>query len=405
MEQEIQYQRPMLYPFQKAIVDSPARFTVTEAATKVGKSASHLVWLFEQPLALKLTAGKCVWWVAPVYGQAEIMFKRLKNQLTAQSFLQFNESKLTATFPNRAFIGFKSADNPDNLYGEDVYAAVFDEFTRSKEEAWFALRSTLTATGGKCKFIGNVKGRRNWGYRLAQRAKAGLDPAYAYFKITAYDAAEAGMLTKDGRPWIDEIKEAKRDLPESVFKELYEAEASEDGSNPFGISHIQRCIYPKAETKAVCFGIDLAKKQDWTVIVGLDKFGSICHFDRFQLDWKQTTERILSLPPGKLCIDSTGAGDPIGEEIARYRDAELVVYTNRVKQQLMEGLASAIQKRQTTVLEGVMRNELESFEFEYSRNGVKYTAPSGMHDDCVNALALANKILPIESTSGEISVY
>ncbi len=31
----------------------------------------------------------------------------------------------------------------------------------------------------------------------------------------------------------------------------------------------------------------------------------------------------------------------------------------------------------------------ENFEFEYTRTGVRYTAPSGLHDDCVMALALA----------------
>jgi FkbM family methyltransferase len=34
--------------------------------------------------------------------------------------------------------------------------------------------------------------------------------------------------------------------------------------------------------------------------------------------------------------------------------------------------------------------ELENFEYEYTRTGVKYSAPSGMHDDAVNSIALAN---------------
>ena len=34
-------------------------------------------------------------------------------------------------------------------------------------------------------------------------------------------------------------------------------------------------------------------------------------------------------------------------------------------------------------------SELEAFEYEYTRTGVRYTAPPGMHDDCVCALALA----------------
>lgn len=402
---KIAYERPFVYPYQREIIDAQERFTVTAAATKVGKSASHLIWLFEQPLALGLKPGQNVWWVAPVYGQAEIMFHRLKNQLTARDAFKFNESKLTATYPTGAVMGFKSAEKPDNLYGEDVFAAVFDEFTRAREESWFALRSTLTATGGKCKFIGNVKGKKNWGYRLGQKAKNGDDPNYRFFKITAYDAAEAGMMTKDGRPFIDEINEAKKDLPDHVFKELYLAEPSEDGSNPFGIDHISRAVYPISTQPAVCFGIDLAKTNDWTVITGLDKFGQVCYFERFQKDWKQTTDAILALPPVKLCIDATGAGDPVTEPIARVRDVELYVFTPRSKQQLMEGLAAAIQKREVTILDGVMRDELESFEFEYTRGGVRYSAPSGLHDDCVCSLALAKHVHRTAATSGEISVW
>ena len=55
----------------------------------------------------------------------------------------------------------------------------------------------------------------------------------------------------------------------------------------------------------------------------------------------------------------------------------------------MEGLAAAIHQRQIAYPDGVITTELESFEFEMTRTGVRYTAPPGLHDDCVNALALA----------------
>lgn len=401
----IEYIRPPVFDYQRNIIDSPARFTVTEAATKVGKSASHLIWLFEQPLALNLTEGQSVWWIAPVYGQAEIMFRRLRTQVSDRSFLKFNESKLTATYPSGAILAFKSAEKPDNLYGDDVYAAVFDEFTRAREEAWHALRSTLTATRGKCKFIGNVKGSKNWGHKLGMRAKNGEDKDYAYFKITAYDAAGAGLTTKDGRPFIEEIEDAKRDLPENVFKELYLAEASEDGSNPFGFDHIRRAIFPISSLAPVCFGVDLAKKRDWTVITGLDRFGQICHWDRFQKDWKQTKEAILCLPSGLITIDGTGVGDPIAEDIGRHRELDVVIFTERSKQQMIEGLAYGLQTREITAIEGVLQDELEAFEFEYTRTGVRYSVPSGMTDDAVYSLALARKNHANESQTGGPSVW
>lgn len=400
---KINYNRPFMYPYQLKILDSPARYTCTEAATKIGKTASHIVWLFEE--ALRCKANQSVWWVAPSFGQAKIAYDRMKIQISDRRMFTANETNLLITLITGAKIQFKTGEKPDALYGDDVYAAVVDEASRCREEAWFALRSTLTSTGGKCKFIGNVKGRKNWFYKMSLRAKTGEDPNYQYFKVTAYDAAECGMLTKDGRPFIDEINDAKRDLPELVFNELYLADPSEDGTNPFGINYIKKCIYPMSSLPAVCYGVDLAKKHDWTVIVGLDKFGGIAHFDRFQKDWKQTKEIILSLPNKKIAIDSTGVGDPIAEDIARTRDVEMVVFTQRSKQQMMEGLAYAVQNRKIEILEGVMQDEFEAFEFVYTRNGVLYSGPEGMHDDCVCATGLAYRIHGQCALEGDVSVW
>ena len=231
----IQYKRPFVTDYQRRILDSSARYTITAAATKVGKTASHIIWLFEQALTLK--ENQSVWWVAPVYQQAEIAFNRMRTQVTDKSFFKVNESKLRLTTPTGGIIQFKSAEKPDNLYGDDVYAAVFDEFTRAREEAWFALRSTLTKTEGKCKLIGNVKGKKNWGYKLSERARMG-EPNYEFHKITAYDGVNSGILK------LEEVEQAKRDLPQHIFSELYLAEPTEDGSNPFGLSFINQCIEP-----------------------------------------------------------------------------------------------------------------------------------------------------------------
>jgi len=268
-----------------------------------------------------------------------------------------------------------------------VYAAVFDEFTRAREEAWFALRSTLTKTRGKCKFIGNVKGKKNWGYKLALKAKAG-EPNYEHFKITAYDAAEESELTG---MTLEEIEQAKKDLPEHIFNALYLAEASDDGDNPFGIDHIRKCVKVISSLAPVCYGIDLAKSHDYTVIIGLDNNGDVCHYERFQKDWSATREHIINLigiTPTR--IDSTGVGDPIVEDIQRVcRGVEGFKFTSQSKQQIIEGLTSAIQQSKTSVLEGYHKDELESFEYEYTRLGVKYSAPQGLHDDTVCAHALA----------------
>ena len=380
---QINYTRPKLTDYQKAIIDSPARNTVTEASTKTGKTTSHIIWIFEQ--ALRCKDGQSVWWVAPVYGQAKIAFRRLKSYVNAKDFFKVNESELRLTLPHGASICFKSAEKPDNLFGDDVYACVFDEASRAREEAWYAIRSTLTATRGKCKLIGNSKGKKNWMYRLGQRAKAG-EENYEYFKITAYDAVDAGILE------LEEVEQAKRDLPEAVFKELYLAEPNEDGSNPFGLSHIAKMVAPLSQLEPVCFGIDLAKSSDYTVIIGLDHKGAVCSFERFQQDWHSTKERIINTVISRpALVDSTGVGDGIVEDLQRtLRNVEGFKFTSNSKQQIMESLAVSIQQGTVSYPEGHIVNELEQYEYVYSRTGVKYDAPSGYHDDCVCALALAN---------------
>lgn len=385
-----EYVRPWLYPAQKkAIFDAPdvdgkpARYAFIEASTKAGKTSACIAWLFEQ--AIQGTNGDNYWWVAPVYAQAKIAFRRMKRGLPPGLFAA-NNQEMTITLPNGAMIWFKSADNPDNLYGDDVKAIVIDEASRVKEEAWHACRSVLTATRGPLRAIGNVKGRKNWFYQLARKAEAG-EPGMSWAKLTAWDAVAGGVLAKD------EIEDARRLLPESVFNELYLAEASDDEGNPFGLSHIAACTIPSMPfARPVAIGADLAKKMDWTVAIGLDQTGSVCGFERWQKkSWGETTDilvRLIGFTPA--LIDSTGVGDPIVEQIAqKCRRASGYGFTMQSKQKLMEGLAMAIQSRRVAFPKGPITAELENFEYEYTRTGVRYSAPEGFHDDCVMALGLA----------------
>lgn len=295
-----------------------------------------------------------------------------------------NESELTITLVNGAIIGFKSAEKPDNLYGEDVYAAVMDEASRMRQESWHAVRSTLTATRGPIRIIGNVKGRRNWAYALARKAEGG-EAEWAYAKLTAADAVDAGIIEEQ------EVEEARRQLPESVFKELYFAEPSDDGGNPFGLNAIRGCIKPQSSKPTIVYGVDLAKSVDWTVVVGLDDEGAVSHFERYQAPWEDTVRRLVnSIQNESAVVDSTGVGDPIVERLQKeIGNVEGYHFSSSSKQKLMEGLSLAIQTNEVSYPSGVIVSELETFTYEYTRNGVRYSAPEGLHDDCVMALALA----------------
>lgn len=385
----LKWQRPKLYPKQYNAFYTPKRYSMCEATTKAGKTVGGMSWIVER--GLKGKAGQNRWWIAPVVNQARIAYKRIKRGLPSD-LIRCWETDRIIQLPNKSLLHFKSGEDPDNLYGEDVFDAVFDEVTRAREDAWFALRSTLTATRGYCRMIGNVKGRQNFAYRLARKAEADMDnPAsdWHYEKITWRDAVEAGVLS------LEEIEDARRNLPENVFKELYEAEPSDDGGNPFGIGAIERAVKPMSTLPPKIWGIDLAKSVDWTVAIALDANGDVCRFERWQSPWQETKERIKQLVTStcrRSLIDSTGVGDPIVEDLQRMGGVscfEGFKFTSQSKQQIMEGLAAGIQGGKVGFPDGIIRKELETFEYIHSRTGVKYGAPDGLHDDCVCALALA----------------
>jgi len=215
----LEIERPDFAQYQKDFLYNPSRFTITEASTKAGKTFAHIFWIFERAHEPWNKIGYNHWWVAPVYSQAKIAFKRLRAKVGKYAAYKVNESNLTITCPNGVTIHFKSADKPDNLFGEDVYSIVFDEAPRAKVDAFYALRSTITATKGVMKLIGNFGGVSNWMHQLKEKAKT--DKEYAYFKVTAWDAVEAGILDKE------EIEQAQRDLPSKIFKQLYLAEEQE----------------------------------------------------------------------------------------------------------------------------------------------------------------------------------
>lgn len=206
-----------------------------------------------------------------------------------------------------------------------------------------------------------------------------------YAKITALDAVEAGILS------ADEIEDARRHLPEGVFRELYLAEPSDDGGNPFGLAAISQCIGGLSLDDPVAWGWDLAKSGDWTVGIALDRRGRVCRFERFQRPWAETLSAIRAATGRVLAfVDSTGVGDPILEQLQRSGGRyEGFHFSSVSKQQLLEGLALAIQQGDLTFPAGPIVAELEGYEYEYTRTGVRYSSPAGMHDDCVIALALA----------------
>ncbi len=390
-ENDLGYIRPWMYDKQFNAIFNEKRYAVIEASTKSGKTVGCIVWLTEKAVLTK-HKNRNYWWVAPVSDQADIAFRRTCYSLPQSMFKPNLSRNYITILHNNSRIWFKSGDKPDSLYGEDVYGAVVDEASRVKVESWYALRSTITATRAPVRIIGNVKGRGNWMYRMALLAKSGEHDDMSYAKITAYDAVDAGVLA------IEEIEDAKKIYPEDEFKQLYLAEPADDGGNPFGIAHIYACIADMSTNKPVCWGWDVAKHNNWTVGIGLDDNGAVCEFYRFQDTWDTTMSKIIKATNQvPSLVDSTGSGDQLLERlhIDGHHNFKGQLFGGwKAKYDLMLGLSLAIQNHDVTFPEGRIVEELECFEYYAVPNSDRYiyAAPNGMHDDCVDALAMAVKL-------------
>jgi hypothetical protein len=336
--------------------------------------------------------GKSVAYITPTYALAKTFFDKLAKAVPFES----NRSDLTIAFPNNGSVQFFTGERLDNLRGRKFHFVVIDEasFIPNLEDGWLnSIRPTLTDYKGRALFLSTPKGK-NYFYSLYLKGING-EPDWASFKFSTYD-----------NPYIDnsEINSAKAQLPVSVFEQEYMANPAENAANPFGNAFIRQCTFPLSTYPVVCYGIDLAKSFDFTVIIGLDKNGSVAYFDRFQKDWRQTKQTIVNLTKAPILMDSTGVGDPIFEDLQREGlEVTGFKFSQTSKQNLMVGLASAIQQRRITFPEGAISAELEIFEYQYTATGVRYSAPQGFHDDCVMALGLAWQHLQSNTGTGRYS--
>ena len=315
---------------QQVILDSSSRFRVVMCGRRFGKSELSQVEMISN--ALK---GYQVAYITPTYKLAKTFFEKLTQVIPFEN----NKSDLIINFPNKGSVEFFTGERLDNLRGRKFHLVVIDEasFIPNLEDGWLnSIRPTLTDYKGKALFLSTPKGK-NYFYSLFM--KGGED--WESFKFTTYD-----------NPYIDksEIDDARRQLPEAVFEQEYMANPMENAANPFGSNKINECIKPLSNLQPSYYGIDLAKSFDWTVIVGLDINGAVCYFNRFQKDWKQTKETILTIDRSKpVMIDSTGVGDAITEDLQKsFSTMNGFKYTASSKQQLMELLASTIHNNEVS---------------------------------------------------------
>ena len=354
-----------------------ARFSVLEIGRRWGKTTYGKV-----KAQRAVINRRKVGWFAPTYKYLADPMRDIERAL-APVTARMDRVEKRLELVTQGVIDFWSLEDIDAGRGRDYDLIVVDEagFVPHLLEWWRnAARPTLSDRRGTALFLGTPKGTGDF-HRLFTEAECDTTGEMRAFRI--------GTSQNPHIP-SDEVEAARRSLPPEVFAQEYEGIPAEDGGNPFGLDAIRACIGELSNAAPECWGVDLAKSQDYTVALALDKDGAVCRLERWQAPWSVTRERIARTIGDKPAqIDSTGVGDPIVEDLRKVcRRVEGFKFTSQSKQQLMEGLQIAVQGRDIRYPDGWLRAELEAFGYRYSGRTVSYEATAG-HDDGVCALALA----------------
>jgi hypothetical protein len=372
MSMELSLPKP--HETQQQVIDCNTRFIVLLCGRRWGKSQ------VSQDISIRNIIGqKRVAYITPTYQLASVFFDNIVQ--LGGSIFKTNRTELTIKY-GQGELRFFTGENIDGMRGHKFHYVIIDEasYTKNLKDGWErVIRATLTDYAGRALFVSTPRG---FDYFFSLTQIGGND--WKTFKFSTYD-----------NPYIppDEIEEAKKMLPKAVFEQEYMANPMQNADNPFGSDAIRACTRPLSNKIAKFYGIDLAKSYDYTVEIGLDEDGNVAFIDRFQKSWKHTKETILMINPRAIgYVDSTGVGDPIMEEISlKMPGLTGFKFTSSSKQQLMEGLVSAIHQGLIGFPQGVITDELDTFEYKFTATGVRYSARDGFHDDAVMALALAWK--------------
>lgn len=378
---------PELHPAQQAIVEHPALRKVICAGRRFGKTT-----LAARVAVEYLLKGKSVLLSSTSQDQADV-FWRLVREWTVPLLNTGgykNDSKRMFTYAGGS-IRVKTGRHPDALRGDGVDLLVLDECAYLDADAWGQVGAPMLADNpdAVAMFISTPK-RRNWFFRLYSSALQDESGVWRAWHATTKDNPHI-----TGQAYAQLVA----DMTEDDFKQEILAEFLEGQGAVFRYID-ERCTARRAEPYPGRFvaGLDWAQQKDYTVMVVIDAdTRTVVDYDRFNgVDWALQRGRVKALAErwgvSLIIGESNSIGSP-NIEALQLDGLPIVPFetTGTSKPVLIESLVLAFDKAEITCLDdALLKSELMAYERTVSSTGrSQYSAPEGLHDDMVMALALA----------------
>ena len=373
-----------LRPDQAAILANPAQVKVVSAGRRFGKTFMCGLYILE----IAQQGAACAW-VSPIYRTSRPLW-RFCEAIVNPQIATVHKAEREIEFPGGGRIGIYSADNDVSIRGEAFDLVVVDEAAQCKEETFTdVLMPTLADRNGRIILISTPKGR-NWF-------------AHEWQKAHSIGAAWQAPSSANPSPNIKRAYElARTRVSARTFKQEWDALFVDDGSffqNVRQAATAQPLEQGEANHNYV-IGVDWARVSggDWTVYSVIDS---------------GTHRQVAQVRQNGAAFDMQRAR--LAELHHRFNDANIIAESNTFgiaqieslqmaglpvtafdtsrasKHQIISALELALENHSIELSQDeILINEMESYEIISHSDGIpSYSAPAGLHDDCVMALALA----------------
>lgn len=376
----------------KDILKKNTRYNIINCSRQWGKTVVAtqlaLYWSMNEPQTKLL-------YVTPVYQLSRNIYNQIVQGLEKTNTIQEKfKNELFIKFINGSTIEFRSSTNYDNIRGGSYNYVICDEFSYMEPEAWLqSIRQTMNVIGKQALLISTPRGK-NLFYQLAEMGK---NPEFKDYSYNFGHYSENPLYNEQ------EVIDAKKTLPDNIYKQEYEAVFLDDGGSVFQNIQSVSTIY-KFEKKGNKFyaGLDLGRIQDYTVLTILNEMGEVQEiYRRNKIDWTTITKDVLYILKkynAQCYVEVNSIGDVIYENLSKdYKKLTPFFTSSSSKNDLIEQLIMSFNTKSITIphkeLFPQLHHELNTFSFTYSPKARKivYGAMNGFHDDTVISLALANK--------------
>jgi phage FluMu gp28-like protein len=393
-----------LYGYQQRWVTDDSRFKIGLWSRQSGKS-------FAIALEAVLDAVKTgANWVILSAGerQSKELMEKAKMHTEAMSlaasnlevdfFADAQTKQLSIVLPNRArIIGLPA--NPDTARGFSANVAL-DEFAFHKDsfKIWTALYPTITR-GFKLRVASTPQGKSNQMYKLWS-----ADNGYAKHFTDIYTAVKDGLSVD-----VEELRKGLDD--EEAWAQEYECKFLDEATAFLTYDLIAACeseqattVMPEAAKGVFYAGIDIGRKRDLTVIWLVEQLGDV-FVTRAVIELEKTpfpeqrdfmTRLFSQVRPSRVCVDYTGMGGPITEDLQKAFGSaavEAVQFTLQVKSDLAMRTRKLFEDHRVRIpVDNKIRNDLHSVKKTVTSAGnIRFDAERTKdgHADRFWALSLA----------------